>query len=219
MKKLFILIAFIFSTAFFSNVFAQQAAPPGAGDKDLSDKNVKTRSIDLERVDRDARKENGEKANPAKNSNADKPTEDKLAAKYDEIKTDFEQVQMSQNAIIKAYQSGSAIDYTQISKSAQEINKSAMRLDLNLFPAPIAENTGEKEEVKKEEPQKDLKSVRDLIVDLDNAIGNFALSPMFQNLRLIDPKMSIKAKIDLKKIIELSAMLDAEAQKMANGGK
>ncbi|MEO8073384.1 MAG: hypothetical protein ABI891_13100 [Acidobacteriota bacterium] len=216
MKKILILAAFVFATAIFSNIFGQQAAPPGAGDKDLNDKNVKTRSIDLERVDRDARKENGKTTEqPAKNSVTVKnQPEDKLAAKYGEIKTDYEQIQLSQDTIIKTYQGSGTIDYAQIGKSASEINSSAKRLSSNLFPPPIAEGEGKEVERKPEKEAKTTKSIRDLIVDLDNSVGSFAMSSMFQNLRLIDPKVAIKTQADLKNIIELSATLNAEAEKM-----
>ena len=194
MKKIVILTALVFATAMFSNIFAQQAAPPGAGDKDLSDKNIKTRSIDLERVDRDAAKTNSPAAAPSVGA------EDKLAAKYAEIKTDFEQIQLSQNAIIKAYQGSGKIDYIQIGKSALEINKSSRRLDSNLFPGMTNENPDdEKEKQTGKKELKPSKTVRDLIVELDEAIGNFASSSMFQNLRLIDPKVAIKTRLDLKK--------------------
>lgn len=206
MKKILILAAFVFATAICSNIFGQQAAPPGAGDKDLNDKNVKTRSIDLERVDRDAAKTNS----PAASSNVG--AEDKLAAKYADIKTDYEQIQMSQDTIIKAYQGSGKIDYIQIGKSALEINKSSQRLDSNLFPGTINENTDDEKEKKEQKP---LKTVRDLIVELDAAIGSFASSSMFQNLRLIDPKVAIKTRLDLKKITLLSADLITEAQKSA----
>lgn len=215
MKKINILMIVLFSTAVCSNICGQQAPPPGAGDKDLRDNNVKMRSVDLERTDRDAKK-----TSPTGNSPVTgKETEDQLAARFDEIKTDFEQVQLSQDAVIKAYQSGSSIDYAQIGKSALEINKSAIRLNSNLFSAINAEDAeAQKEKVSKLET-KTARSVRDLIIDLDNSIGDFAASPMFKNLRLIDPKVSIKTKTDLQKIIELSALLGAEAKKMSKGEK
>lgn len=221
MKKIIIVTAFVCSTAICSNIFGQQAAPPGAGDKDLRDNNVKTRSVDLERVDRDARKSGSDGTSTT--APKEKETEDQLAARFGEIKTDFEQVQLSQDAVIKAYQSSSKIDYAQIGKSASEINKSAMRLNKNLFTAIAAETPdaqkGNKQEEKKETETKPSKTVRDLIVELDNSIGKFAASPMFQNLRLIDPRVSIKARMELNNIIELSAMLGAESQKMANPGQ
>jgi hypothetical protein len=48
---------------------------------------------------------------------------------------------------------------------------------------------------------------------LDNSIGDFVKSPMFQNLRTADAEISVKTQADLDKIIELSAMLGSEAGK------
>jgi hypothetical protein len=207
MKKTFILIAFVCSTAICSNIYAQQVTPPTvSGDKELRDNNIKIRSVDLERVDRDARK----------TDKAAAKAEDTLAAKYAEIKTDYEQIQLAQDAVVKTYQGTGKIDYAQISKSALEINKSATRLNSNLFPLveiPDVEKR-EKKEDKKEKETKPAKSVRDLIIDLDNAIGSFATSSMFQNLRAVDPEVSEKTKLDLQRIIQLSNLLAGEAENM-----
>lgn len=220
MKNILFLIAFISSTAICSSVYAQVTPPPGAGDKDLRDTDVKRRSIEMERVERDAKK----KGNTASNQTPTAPAEDRLAAKYDEIKTDYEQIQLAQDAVVKTYQGSGKIDYAQIGKSATEINRSAVRLHSNLFPAPpTTENADVKQEEKKaeklEKEIKQTKSVRDLIVELDNTIGVFAASPMFQNLRTVDAAVSEKARLDLEKIIELSALLDAEARKSATNEK
>lgn len=209
MKKIFILIAFVCSTAVCSNIYAQQTPPPGAGDSDLRDTNVKQRSVDLERVDRDAQKSDSS-ATTTSTEKSEAAAEDKLAAKYDQIKTDYEQIQLSQDAVIKGYQGSGGINYAQISSSAMEINKSAMRLHSNLFPVPIDEKADAKKDEKK---NKETKSVRDLIVDLDNSIGSFVSSSLFQNLRTVDAEVSAKAQSDLDKIIELSAMLGAETGK------
>lgn len=219
MKKILLLTALILSTGIYSNINAQAptvSAPSVSGDKDLRDTGIKTRSIDLERVNRDTNKS----ANNAAEKNAPTTPEDKLAAKYEEIKTDFEQIQFSQDSVIKSYQNSEKIDYVQISKSAQEINKSARRLNSNLFPA-LNEKTEKKskKEEKTDDEAKSAKSLRDLIVELDNTVGSFAASPLFQNLRVVDPAVSAKAKLDLEKIIILSALLDTEAQKSASGGK
>ena len=218
MKKLLVLIALVFSAAICSNIYAQVTPPPGAGDKDLRDTDVKKRSVEMDRIERDSKKN---AASPASQTTAQ--AEDRLAAKYDEIKTDYEEIQLSQDVVIKTYQGSGKIDYAQIGKSAQEINRGATRLHSNLFPTPPdADASVKKEQKKVDETKKETKpakSVRDLIVDLDNAIGSFATSPMFQNLRTVDAAVSDKARLDLEKIIELSALLDAEARKSATGGK
>jgi len=214
MKKTLILIITILAAATFSNV-AAQVTPPGAGDKDLRDTNVKGRSNELERIKRDAEKpEKRNKNKAAQNSNGSQP-DDTLAAKYEEIKTDFEQIQQSQDSIISAYKSGEKIDYKQMSKFSLEINKSAVRLNSNLFPPTVVENSDAKKEEKIKKETKTPKSVRDIIVDLDNTIGSFATSPMFKNLRVVDPTVSEKTRLNLERIIELSGLLDAEARKMA----
>lgn len=206
MKQIIVIIVLIFSASVYSNIHAQVAPPPVTGDKDLRDTDIKRRSIDMERVERDTKKTNKTTENP-KNK-----TEDKLAAKYEEIKTDYEQIQLSQDAIIKAYQTGEEINYAQIGKSAAEINKSAKRLDSNLFPALNVEVSDA--EKKPETETQAAKSMRDLIVDLDNKIGSFATSPMFQNLRQVDAEIAKKAKEELEQIIKLSALLEAATQKM-----
>ncbi len=212
MKKILILTTFIISTAVCSNIFGQQEAPAGGGDSSLRDNNIKMRSVDLERTERDA------KRNPqTENSTvAGAETEDQLAARFGEIKTDYEKVQLSQDAVIKAYQTGSKIDYEQIGKSAAEVNAAAKRLKLNLFRDQADKKTVSEMPKKDAEEKKTEKSVPDLIVDLDNAIGSFAMSPMFQNLRVVDPEVSKKAQSDLEKIIELSANLNTVAGKKAS---
>ncbi len=217
MKKTFILIGFILAAA-FSNADAQ-VTPAGAGDKDLRDTNVKGRSNELERVKRDAQKPGKREKNAPPGTVNASATEDALAAKYAEIKTDYEQIQLSQDAIIKAYQSGDKIDYIQIGKFSSEINKSGIRLNSNLFTPPIVVDSDAKKEEKTEKETKKSKNVRDIIVELDNTIGSFATSPMFQNLRTVDPAISEKTRLDLEKIIELSGLLGAEAQKLAAPGK
>ena len=216
MKKILVLTVLVCSTAIGSNIYAQQTPPPGAGDKDLRDTDVKRRSVEMERVERDARK-----PNQSPQTQVAKQAEDKLAAKYADIKTDYEQIQLSQDAVVKTYQGAGKIDYAQIGKSALEINNSATRLNSNLFPAPPVEPADAKMEVNKDEKAKKetkpAKSVRDLIVELDNAVGSFTTSPMFQNLRVVDAAVSAKAKLDLEKIIEVSSILNKQAQKMDSG--
>ena len=200
MKKIILSIFVVFTTALFSAVFAQVDPPPGAGDKDLRDSNIRMRSNELERIKRAADK--------PKTAESPSPMSSEIDAKYPEIKEDYESIQLSQDAIIKAYSTGEKIDYKQIKTSAEEINKSAKRLDSNLFSAAPEKDKSKREKEKTE------KSVKDLIVELDNAIGNFVSSAMFQNLRAVDPAVAKKARGDLANIMEISKKLSKEAGKM-----
>ena len=74
-----------------------------------------------------------------------------------------------------------------------------------------------KAEIKKEKSDKKNekeKSVKDLIVELDNAIGGFTSSAMFQNLRAVEQKTADKAQSDLAQLITISRELSNEAGKM-----
>lgn len=209
MKKLITIISIIFIAAVYSSTNAQGTAPPGAGDKGLQDRNVKGRSVELERIKRDAEK--SDKSSKKKNEKMAQPEtqpEDRseLELKYPEIKEDFEQLQMSYDSIIKAYAPDKTIDYKKIVESSAEIKKRAERLKANLFPNSEAEKTdGEKEE--KPENKDAEKTLRALIVDLDNAVGKFTASPIFQNLRTPDPAESAKAQTELENIMKFSDLI------------
>jgi|GEM_PF-594608 len=212
MEKTALAAAFLFAFVLYSSVQAQVTPPPGAGDKDLRDTNIKGRSNELERINREAKK-NKKDGNQSKNQTE----EDKLALKFTEIKEDYETIQTAQTAVTDAYTTGAKIDYGQIAKSAAEVNKSALRLSANLFPPP-AEKSKEKKNEKKDgtiEEKPIPKTVRDLIIDLDNAVGAVVSSPMFQNLRVIDPKVAEKTKSDLETVIKLSDALQKEAERQS----
>lgn len=202
MKKSSLMFFIIFAAAVFSSVFAQQETPAGAGDKSLRDDNIRMRSIDLERVKKDATKTNAASNSATMNSDIDK--------KYPEIKEDFEGIQNNQAEIVKAYTTGEKIDYNQIKTLAEAMNKNAKRLDENLFEPRVEVKKKESKEMKEEKT----KEVKELIVDLDNAIGDFISSPMFQNLRVVDPEVAGKARHDLEKIAGISELLASEANKM-----
>jgi hypothetical protein len=199
MKKSILLIFLILVTSVFSNVFGQ-LAPAGAGDKTLADNDIKLRSVELERVKREANKND-----PASFA----PINSEIKAKFPQIKEDFENIQISEAAIIKAYTTGKTIDYNMIQSSAENINKKAKRLDANLFATKL-----EKKDDKSKEKEEKPKAIKDLIVALDNSIGSFVSSKIFGNIKTIDADVAVKTRTDLVKILDLSEMLSKEAGKM-----
>ena len=199
MRKVLFSLLLILVTSAFS--FAQRQTPAGAGDKNLADNDIKMRSVELERVKKDAAK--AEAASFA-------PINTKLAAKFPQIKEDFEGIQLLEDAIVKAYTTGKTIDYSLIATSAEQINDKAKRLDSNLF-ADTKKEKQDKTETK--EPEKE-KPVKDLIVELDNTIGSFVSSKIFSNIKVIEPEVAIKTRTDLLNIIQLSEKLSAESKKM-----
>ena len=188
-----------------SAAFSQVVPTPVINNEIRDNTSIRSREIELERVKRDSRKPN---------LTADL---NGRVIKFSEIKEDFESIQKLQNSIVEIYTTGKKIRYEEIGKLALEINKGAVRLNLNLFTKSAAEKT----ELKKEEGAETntLRSVKELIIDLDNKIGSFAKSSMFQNLKVIDTEVSEKTGMNLEQIIKLSAALNQAAAKMAKSVK
>jgi hypothetical protein len=205
MRKIILATFMTFIASTF--VFAQTGTPidagtpAGAGDSNLSDNNIKLRSVELERIKREAEK------------TAKVRRDDGVELNFSMIKNDFEGIQKEQSNIIAGYQSVGDIDYKKIKDSSNKMTEMAVRLKSNLFlPAADKESNTKAEENPATDANK--KSVRNLIVDLDNAIGSFVSNTMFQNLKAIDPELSKKAQADLNNIIKLSSDLWLESKKM-----
>lgn len=179
-------------------VNAQLPPPPTpVVEADLRDNTIKMRSVELERIKREANK-----LNPVESTK-------EREIRFGEIKEDFENIQKLQDSIIKAYTTGKKINYPKISSSAMNMRKNALRLNENLFGAKPHESS-------KNDKSKEIenKNVRSLIIELDNLIGSFIKSPIFQNTKIVDSKVSEEAQTELKKILNLSNMLSIEAEKM-----
>lgn len=196
MKKIILgtFSAIIFLPSVF---FGQIPTPVPLADKEMRDSSSnRRRALELERVKRDAGKLNlSEGANKIN---------------FAEVKTDFENVQKLQTSIVRTYTTGKTIRYRDISRYALEINKKALRLRSNLFPP-----SGKKSETTEKKETKIPTGIEGLIVQLDNNIGSFAASPMFQNLRVVDPAVYEKTRLDLEQIIKLSSALNQLADQLA----
>ena len=193
--------------ALTGSAWPQREAPPGASDKGAMDRSSKERSIELERIKRDANKPD------AKGQQSPAPD---AAAKFEEIKADFEGLQRRQDEIVKAYTTGKQADLEKIVSDSEQMNKHAVRLETNLFPQ-IEEQKGKKKskENKTVDPPavplpQDLKA---LIVEQDNTLASFVSNPMFANPQVANVTDSAKAHADLKKLILLTAALRSEAGK------
>lgn len=202
MKKHLLPIGVFLAVAAGSSVFAQVAAPPGAGDKNLEDRNIKTRSIDLERIDRDAQR-----------SEAGTQSQAAPAANFAEIKQDFENIQRLQDQIVAAYKVTVKVDYATISASAEQMSKSAARLESNLFPAADKPKKKKRSKDQAAEAPPAASDMKSLIVDLDNTIAAFVRNAMFTNPQVINAAENARARSDLRKIINLSSALKQEADK------
>ncbi len=205
MKKIILLVVLIFVAGIFSNIFAQLpgvGTPAGAGDSSLRNDDIRLRSVELERIKREALKND---------PNAYGAINPKLDAKFPQVKEDFESIQISEAAIIKAYKMGKEIDYKLISSSANDINKKSKRLDTNLFAYKTEPDEADKNLKKSDKKPLEIK---DLIINLDNALGAFVTSKIFLDHKTIDAAVAKKARMDLANVLKFSEMLAKEAGKM-----
>lgn len=193
---------FIFAAvlAIPTGIAAQLAPPPPAPvtETEIRSDSLKMRSTQLERIKRDANKPRPRESSKEKE------------IRFAKIKKDFESIQKLQNQIIKAYTTGKEINYKKIDKSSAKIKNDALRLEENLFGLKRTDK-GLKNLKQVSDKQK---NVRDLIILLDNALGNFVGSPIFNNLKVVDLEQSKKARLELRKIIRISQSLSEQAKKM-----
>jgi len=178
---------------------AQSVPPPPAPivETDLRDNTIKMRSIELERVKRDAAK-----VQPPEVSREQQ-------IRFEKTKENFEKLQRLQDKIILAYTTEKEINYSKIRKAASEMREKSLWLNENLFGATPDETD---EIIKSEAAEK--KGVRDLIIELDAALGEFVGSAMFQNNKVVDKETSKETQLDLENVIRLSGMLSIEAAKL-----
>ena len=181
-------------------------APAGASDKGAIDRGTKDRSIELDRIKRDANKPDARGQEAPSQS----------AAKFAEIKEDFEGLQRRQDGILKAYTTGKQVDHEKIAANSEQMNKHAVRLETNLFPT-VETKKGKKkpnDEKGADTPTMILPSdLKSLIIEQDNTLASFVSNPMFTNPQVANAADTTKAHADLKKLILLTAALRTEAQK------
>jgi hypothetical protein len=204
MKKTNLFILFISALLFSSNTSGQVDRPTPADNGNINDNSIKMRSVEMERVKRQEAQ-----AEAAKFA----PVNTKIETKFPEIKEDFEGIQVAQQAIVNAYTTGKTIDYAAIENAAEEMNKKSKRLDANVFP-DASTQTRKKDPDGANEKEAKPKTVRELIVELDQTIGSFVSSKIFANLKVIEPDEAMKTRAELLKIQKLSAKLAEEAKKM-----
>lgn len=185
------LFLFLSSTVSLS---AQISPTPVINNEIRDNSSTKMREVTLERVKRDAKKL----------SKRDSTAE--AESKFSQIKEDFEEIQKLQVKIIEAYTTGKEIDFRKISESAAEINKRSVRLNANLFKV--------KSDDKKEEKKTKESGIKELIIELDKAIGSFVENPAFKDKKLVDQKDAENSRSDLEKIIEISEALSHEAKQL-----
>lgn len=191
-----IIVVGIFWLGFFHISLSAQVSPIPVVDSEIRDStSIRMRSLEIERAER--------------NANKPPPTEISIEAKnrLARISDDFESIQRLQLLIVEAYTTGRAINYRRISESAAEMKKRAVRLGTDFF------NTNEETRLDDDRRKRSIagETVRDLVIELDNAVYKFVSSPIF-NKAVVDSRLVEKTQVYLLNIIVLSHRLSHLAQ-------
>jgi hypothetical protein len=195
-KRLFFAAILVIVSIPYSAAVAQDHGPPAGGsDKNLRDSSsdLKGRSNEIERVTRDAKKPESRRS------------ETPPAPNFEQIKEDFERIQIINGDVLQAPVSSGGHNYERISESASELNTRAIRLRSNLFPPRPSKETKEKQ------PQTEEQDLKSLLTSLDESINSFTHSPIFQNTKVVTPEDSATAQKDLDAVIKISARIRNEA--------
>ncbi len=183
----FALLVLCWIAASVLTLISQILPTPVINDEIKDNGSIRMRSIELERLKRNLR-------NP-RPPETSKETE----IRYAEIKDDFESIQKIQSSIVKTYTTGLEINYERIRKLAFEMRKKAIRLDINFFNTdPLLDSSVE---AKNKKTRK--KTTRDLIIELDKAIGRFVSSPIFKQGKIVSSDVMEKSQNDLYEIVKL----------------
>ena len=127
---------------------------------------------------------------------------------YEQLKQDFEQLQIINNNLSTVVDARSALDYEQIGKDVAEINKRAARFKANFaLPEP-----GKGEKTKKEQEEFSPEGFKLALKALGTLVKSFVNNPVFQQLNVIDVESSRRASRDLEGIIRLSGQLHKRAE-------
>lgn len=147
-----------------------------------------------------------------KRERATKPEEQQLL--YQQLRLDFEQLQVINNNLSQTISASRTLDYAQIGKDAEEIRKRALRLKTN-FSLPEPEKA---EKPKKNKGELTAETFKAALKDLDTLIKSFVENPVFQHLTVMNVEYSMKASRDLEDIIKLSQQIHKRAAALSRDG-
>ncbi|MGI8555138.1 MAG: hypothetical protein ACR2LT_02125 [Pyrinomonadaceae bacterium] len=195
MRNIILIIALIFINGICFSLYAQAVMPPGSSDKNLENRDIKARSVELERVQRDTDKKTAEKS---------------TNSKFPEIKEDFEKMQLLNGDLVNLAEA-KEINYEMINASSAEMEKRAVRLKSNLFPAAKSKKKSkDKNQTQAEVLPTDLKT---LVKTMNSAVLEFTHNPIFQSPKFTGDD-SAAALSNLEKIIDLSSAIEKQSEKV-----
>ena len=142
------------------------------------------------------------------NTPKDKRQVEALMAQTEE---DFNRILTLHNEIARALTSKNDLDYTFVSEATAEIKKRASRVQSSLALRPSPE---EALDLEKTTTPKDL-PMKDELIYLCHQIRSFVTNPSIENPNTINAEQMVKARKDLETLIQLSARIKKDADKLS----
>jgi hypothetical protein len=127
-----------------------------------------------------------------------------------QIKEDFLHIQVLDRKLRQTTSATQALSFGTTAKSVSEIKKRAVRLKSSLA-LPGAE---EIPEIVKMKPATEPEQVRSSLSALSDSIYEFVSNPFFLSAKVVNTRMSAKARQDLEQIIALSSHIKRSSEKL-----
>ena len=138
-----------------------------------------------------------------------KPPEEDVQRAYEQVRKDFERIQVLNNDILRAASARREPDYKLFTSATAEISRCVRRLDSNLaLPQPTEEELRTRNH--------DDMSVGVLLSALDGLIVRFVRNPTSKEAAVVDSPAAPHAKRDLILIIRLSEHLANRTKALSN---
>jgi hypothetical protein len=132
-------------------------------------------------------------------------------AVFAQLAEDFTRIQVVNNELVLAAARVEALDLKFVAKSTAEVKKLAQRLKTNLvLPEPEAAPKRAKLG-----PDTDAEQLKAALVTLGKLIAGFAHNPVFKQANVVDAQLSVKARLDLEEIIDLSGQVMKNSEKLS----
>jgi len=136
------------------------------------------------------------------------PKDDRqLKALMAQTEEDFTRILTLHNEFARALASRKDLNYQFVSEATAEIKKRASRVQHSLGLKLFEDDTPVKE---KSEPE-----MKDSLIKLCNEIRSFVTNPVIENPNTVDAVQLTRARRDLESLIQLSALIKKDAEKLS----
>jgi len=193
-----LMTALILLLVFAAPVFSQSSPPGSPPPIDRRNNADRVRQQDMSRREYQLRNFGNQ---------PDSPKNDRqLKALMAQTEEDFTRILTLHNEIARALASKKELDYHFVSEAMTEIKKRASRVQSTLALHPSSEDAPVKESSAPE--------MKDSLIKLCKEIRSFVTNPIIENPNTVDAVELPRARRDLESLIQLSALIKKDADKL-----